>query len=83
MSGDILVSEAAEPPKGREEAMGDLVLGTRSGAELAARLAAARDGIPHLLFRDDAGLQSIVTLDVGRRLTTGRGDDCDIAMPWD
>jgi hypothetical protein len=53
-------------------------------AELKERLEAERRGAPFLLFRDDAGRQRIVELDVDApRVTVGRRPENDVALPWD
>lgn len=53
-----------------------------SPVELKARLEVERLGRPFLLFTDDAGAQRILELS-GERLTLGRGEACDVAVPWD
>ena len=64
--------------------MTDFALGHSSPAEISARLQAERDGLPHLVLRDGAAAQVIVTLDgAQRRLTIGRGDDADVQVHWD
>jgi hypothetical protein len=56
----------------------------RTGSELAERLAAERDGLPFLLYRDDKDGQLIVPLDARRtRLTLGRDRANDVALGWD
>jgi pSer/pThr/pTyr-binding forkhead associated (FHA) protein len=50
-------------------------------AELAERLAAERHGVPFLLYRDAEGRQTITAL--AARVTVGRRDDNDVALPWD
>jgi predicted component of type VI protein secretion system len=45
------------------------------------RLAAERRGRPFLLYRDGGGAQ--VLLELGPRVTIGRGPGCDVALPWD
>lgn len=53
-------------------------------AELQARLAAERRGQPFLVWRGADAEQRIDLLDDARdRLTIGRRDDNDIALPWD
>jgi len=52
-------------------------------AELKARLAAERSGMPFLLLRDDAGKQVIVELDTRAQRTVGRRPECDVPLPWD
>jgi len=53
-------------------------------ADHEARLAAARLGLPFLLYRDREGRQRIYQLDRGRRsVTIGRRDEADISLPWD
>jgi len=55
-----------------------------SPAELKARLAAERRGMPFLLYRDGEGRQRIAELEAGvARLTIGRRPDNDIALVWD
>ena len=55
-----------------------------SPSELKARIEAERLGRPFLLLADEEGAQRILELpsDTGR-LTLGRGDACDVALPWD
>jgi pSer/pThr/pTyr-binding forkhead associated (FHA) protein len=53
-----------------------------SPVELKARVEAERRGRPFLVYVDDAGAQRIAELD-GERLTLGRDDACDVALPWD
>jgi pSer/pThr/pTyr-binding forkhead associated (FHA) protein len=53
-----------------------------SPVELKARLQAERRGRPFLLFADEAGAQRIVEL-AGERITVGRDEACEIALPWD
>jgi FHA domain len=55
-----------------------------SPAELKARAEAERLGRPFLVHVDDCGEQRIVELPSDRdRLTVGRGEACDVALPWD
>jgi len=55
-----------------------------SPVELKARVEAERLGRPFLLHVDDAGAQRIVELPADReRLTLGRGEACDVSLPWD
>ena len=55
-----------------------------SPVELKARVEVERLGRPFLLFVDDTGAQRIVELPRDReRLTLGRGEACDVALPWD
>jgi pSer/pThr/pTyr-binding forkhead associated (FHA) protein len=64
--------------------MTDFALGQSTAAEIAARLAAERDGGPHVVLRDGGGVQAIVVLgDAGRPLTIGRGEGTDIQLHWD
>ena len=53
-------------------------------AELKARLAAERRGVPFLLYRDAEGHQMITALDPDAvRITIGRRPDNDVALVWD
>jgi hypothetical protein len=52
-------------------------------AELQARFAAERSGLPFLRFRDDQGRQAIVLLDTATPRTIGRRAENDVALPWD
>jgi DNA-binding CsgD family transcriptional regulator len=53
-------------------------------ADLKARLAAERLGMPFLLFRDEAGRQMIVGLNAtSARVMVGRRPENDVALPWD
>jgi pSer/pThr/pTyr-binding forkhead associated (FHA) protein len=55
-----------------------------SPVELRARIEAERRGRPFLVFADDDGRQRLLELPADRdRLTLGRGDACDVAVPWD
>lgn len=52
--------------------------------ELQARIEAERSGSPLLVYRDDSGAQHVVVLDaLGSRLTIGRREGNDVALPWD
>ena len=56
----------------------------RTAAERAARLAAERDGIPFLLFRDAAEVQQVIPLAAhAARLTVGRDAGNDLSLGWD
>jgi pSer/pThr/pTyr-binding forkhead associated (FHA) protein len=64
--------------------MTDFALGHSSTAEISARLAAEREGHPHVVLRDGGAVQVIVALgDGGRSLTIGRGESADIQLHWD
>ena len=64
--------------------MTDFALGHSSAAEISARLAAEREGDPHVVLRDGGAVQLIVALGDGRRpLTIGRGEGTDIQLHWD
>jgi pSer/pThr/pTyr-binding forkhead associated (FHA) protein len=64
--------------------MTDFALGHSSTAEISARLAAEREGHPHVVLRDGSAVQVIVALgDGGRSLTIGRGESADIQLHWD
>jgi hypothetical protein len=53
-------------------------------AELKARLAAERSGVPFIVLRDERGCQRIVELTPARSpLTLGRQPASDIALTWD
>src|SRR4051794_38907896 len=55
-----------------------------SPAELRDRIEAERRAIPFLVFRDEAGRQSLLVLDSdGPQVTLGRRPDNDVALPWD
>jgi hypothetical protein len=58
-------------------------LGHSSPADVAARLDAEREGLPHLVLRDGAKTQLIVQLRCDRRLTVGRGEGADLQLHWD
>lgn len=65
-------------------AMTDFALGQSSPVELRERLAAERRGEPHIVLRDGRHEQLIVALDPERpRVTIGRGEGCDVHLPWD
>src|ERR1043166_8300707 len=53
-----------------------------SPAELQERLGAERAGAPSLVLRDGERRQRLVRLD-GERLSVGRSDGNDVALPWD
>ncbi len=53
-------------------------------AELKQRIEAERTGQPRLIYRDRDDRQRILFLeDVGSRLSIGRGDESELALPWD
>ena len=55
-----------------------------SPVELKARIEAERRGRPFLVFVDAEGAQRLLELPTERdRLTLGRDDACDVAVPWD
>jgi predicted component of type VI protein secretion system len=58
-------------------------LGHSSPADVAARLDAEREGVPHLVLRDGTKTQWIVRLRCDRRLTIGRGEGSDLQLHWD
>jgi hypothetical protein len=51
--------------------------------ELTERLALERSCTPFLALRDDAGRQRLIALRDQPRLTIGRREDNDVALPWD
>ena len=51
-------------------------------AELQERLRAEREGVPFLVVRDGENHQRLVPLQ-GDRLSLGRTDSNDVALPWD
>jgi pSer/pThr/pTyr-binding forkhead associated (FHA) protein len=52
--------------------------------ELEARLAAERQGVPFLVYRDGDERQQIFPLEPARpSVTIGRRDETDISLPWD
>jgi hypothetical protein len=53
-----------------------------SPTELQERLSAERAGAPFLVLRDGGGAQRLLRLD-GERLSVGRADTNDVALPWD
>lgn len=55
-----------------------------SPAELKERLAADREGVPYLLYRNGDGVQRIFTLREDRDAATiGRGPACEVCLEWD
>ena len=59
-------------------------LRSRSPEEMRARSEARRRGLPILVLREPDGFQRIVCLDSpAGKLTIGRREDNDIAVPWD
>jgi pSer/pThr/pTyr-binding forkhead associated (FHA) protein len=57
---------------------------TSTPAELQERLAAERDGLPFVVFRDDTGSQRILPLRPEQiSVTIGRRPDNGIALDWD
>lgn len=52
-------------------------------AELLARVKAERAGRPFLVLRDPDAGQILIPLGDHPRLSIGRREECDIAMPWD
>jgi DNA-binding CsgD family transcriptional regulator len=53
-----------------------------SPAEIQERLSAERAGAPFLVLRDGGGRQRLLRLD-GDRLSVGRAESNDVALPWD
>jgi hypothetical protein len=53
-----------------------------SPAELQDRVRAERAGAPLLVLRDDTGAQRLLRLE-GTRLSIGRAETNDVALPWD
>jgi hypothetical protein len=52
--------------------------------ELKAQIEAERAGSPFLIYRDGDGRHRLYTLGPGRsRVTLGRRESADVAMPWD
>jgi pSer/pThr/pTyr-binding forkhead associated (FHA) protein len=58
-------------------------LHTSTPAELQARIAAERAGMPFLEYRDGGGVQRIVALGEVVHLTVGRDPANDVALDWD
>ena len=55
-----------------------------SPADLRARLAADRERVPYLVYRDGEGSQHIFTLAAERAaVTVGRSSACDVCVSWD
>lgn len=54
-----------------------------SPAELRDRIEAERRGRPFLVLREDDGVQRLIELGAGDRLSVGRGTQNDVALPWD
>lgn len=54
-----------------------------SPAELRDRIEAERLGRPFLVLRDGDGAQGIIELGEKPRLSVGRSDGNDVALPWD
>ncbi len=52
-------------------------------AELRERLAAERQGVPFIVYRDEYGVQRITGLAPGGTATLGRSPECDINLAWD
>ncbi len=53
-------------------------------ADLKERLEAERTGKSHLIYRDQDERQRILFLDdAGTRLSVGRSDESELALPWD
>lgn len=65
--------------------MTERVLGDVSPAELHARVQAERAGQPHLVFRDDRGVQQLVPIGGPTQsyLTIGRSEGTDVRVYWD
>jgi pSer/pThr/pTyr-binding forkhead associated (FHA) protein len=59
-----------------------LAIHASTPAELEARIAAARGGKPFVVFRHPTNGQVVLFLREPR-LTIGRRQQCDIALPWD
>ncbi len=74
----------ASPPDERQRtAPSPLAAHRASPAELQEQIAAARAGIPFLVYRDREDSQCLVRLDGPERLTIGRRGSSDIALDWD
>lgn len=56
---------------------------TVSAPELKAQIEAERAGRPFLVFRDGAGEQAILPLEVDAELWVGRGGSADVQLGWD
>ena len=56
---------------------------SQSPRELKAVIEAERAGRPFLVYRDGEGTQQLLELDRGRRMTVGRNEENDVALPWD
>ncbi len=54
-----------------------------SASELKALLAAEREGLPLLVYRDGDGELALRKLDPGGGLMLGRGADLDLPLAWD
>jgi pSer/pThr/pTyr-binding forkhead associated (FHA) protein len=52
-------------------------------AELKARIAAERRGLPFLLYRDGDGALRVHELEGAERITVGRGRDNHVRLGWD
>jgi DNA-binding CsgD family transcriptional regulator len=72
-----LIGEMAETPASPLEAH------AASPAELRDRIEAERLGRPFLVLRDGDGDQRIVALGDTPRISVGRSDGNDVALPWD
>jgi len=56
---------------------------SQSPRELKAVIEAEREGRPFLVFRDGEGDQRLLPLEPRRRMTIGRNEENDVALPWD
>ena len=54
-----------------------------SPVELRERLAAEREGLAFLVYRDEDGAQRLVTLGEQTALTIGRSEECNVCLRWD
>ena len=64
--------------------MTERALGDASPAEIHARVQAERAGHPHLVFRDERGVQLIVPIPSTQSyLTIGRGEGTEVRVSWD
>ena len=65
--------------------MSDSPLGPHQATpvELRERIAAERRGGSFLVLRDGDGVQRIVELSAGERVSLGRSAECDVVLDWD
>jgi pSer/pThr/pTyr-binding forkhead associated (FHA) protein len=83
-AADKRIATRASEPAAPAGSGGPEIPRARSGSELKARMDAARDGEPFLVFKDAAGADTIVSLGATpSSLSVGRSLTADVSLAWD